>query len=384
LSDSSNDSDDETIASSIVSFFSQKSLGFKSLSSRAAGGEDGQEGHVMSRVRSIGQSVRHLFGKKANSPQGAAFSPVAGAGGGTGEEESKNSCSKRALEDYAEEEDLEACHERSNGDRNPRPKSLLLRQVPNSDACVDLSVRSFVTEAEGGEGEEDGRKAQEGSSWSGDFPVLTLAQLSPTLKPPSSTAGTAAKQLTLLPSTGLACSNTGGGRDEGRARAKGEDVLDFVFGVWSGSQTQSLCSDDQGKDDGESRGEDCSGDEDLMAPVGRTPSHRLQETSPSSLSVPLSTKAPIGATPLPPSPKPRQPTKFTFDGSSLEPQYKTWQPRERASGGSQESIDSDANVSPLPTGWEQCRTPRGKLFYVNHLDRTTHWHLPHESRGSVE
>jgi hypothetical protein len=30
----------------------------------------------------------------------------------------------------------------------------------------------------------------------------------------------------------------------------------------------------------------------------------------------------------------------------------------------------------LPLGWEECYTPKGKLFYVNHNDRTTHWTIP--------
>lgn len=33
-------------------------------------------------------------------------------------------------------------------------------------------------------------------------------------------------------------------------------------------------------------------------------------------------------------------------------------------------------TNSLPKGWEECYTPKGKLFFINHNDKTTHWHLP--------
>jgi protein yorkie len=35
--------------------------------------------------------------------------------------------------------------------------------------------------------------------------------------------------------------------------------------------------------------------------------------------------------------------------------------------------------TPLPTGWEQARTPEGQLYYLNHITRTTTWEDPRKS-----
>ena len=32
--------------------------------------------------------------------------------------------------------------------------------------------------------------------------------------------------------------------------------------------------------------------------------------------------------------------------------------------------------SPLPEGWEDRRTPNGRVYYVNHVTKTTQWSRP--------
>lgn len=38
----------------------------------------------------------------------------------------------------------------------------------------------------------------------------------------------------------------------------------------------------------------------------------------------------------------------------------------------------DENSEPLPEGWEEQADPTGRVYYVNHTTRTTHWQRPTE------
>jgi hypothetical protein len=172
-------------------------------------------------------------------------------------------------------------------------------------------------------------------------------------------------------------------------------VLDFVFGV-SGSGS-------------EDEGEEGSQSSETMAPVGRTPSAHLQEASPPCsmrVTEPLfpTDSPPNGASPLAKPPSPQQPSlpspspslspsaaksSFPFDSipssvsampSSPPPQSNVTATGSASAAASPAKGTATGTVSSsadsLPPGWERCFTPRGKLFYINHHDRTTHWQLP--------
>lgn len=39
-------------------------------------------------------------------------------------------------------------------------------------------------------------------------------------------------------------------------------------------------------------------------------------------------------------------------------------------------IDDDDALGPLPAGWERRKQPEGRVYYVNHKNRTTQWEDP--------
>jgi len=39
-------------------------------------------------------------------------------------------------------------------------------------------------------------------------------------------------------------------------------------------------------------------------------------------------------------------------------------------------IDDDDALGPLPAGWEKRKQPEGRVYYVNHKNRTTQWEDP--------
>lgn len=45
----------------------------------------------------------------------------------------------------------------------------------------------------------------------------------------------------------------------------------------------------------------------------------------------------------------------------------------------QRSYDLGDDLTPLPPGWEQARTPEGQVYYLNHITRTTTWEDPRKS-----
>ncbi len=40
------------------------------------------------------------------------------------------------------------------------------------------------------------------------------------------------------------------------------------------------------------------------------------------------------------------------------------------------AVPEDVPAGPLPEGWEEARTPDGKVYYKNHNARTTQWEHP--------
>lgn len=47
-----------------------------------------------------------------------------------------------------------------------------------------------------------------------------------------------------------------------------------------------------------------------------------------------------------------------------------------ASGPSTSMGDDDDALGPLPAGWERRKQPEGRVYYVNHKNRTTQWEDP--------
>ena len=39
-------------------------------------------------------------------------------------------------------------------------------------------------------------------------------------------------------------------------------------------------------------------------------------------------------------------------------------------------MEEDDGLGPLPAGWERRRQPEGRIYYVNHKNRTTQWEDP--------
>lgn len=46
------------------------------------------------------------------------------------------------------------------------------------------------------------------------------------------------------------------------------------------------------------------------------------------------------------------------------------------SGPSTSTGDDDDALGPLPAGWERRKQPEGRVYYVNHKNRTTQWEDP--------
>lgn len=46
-------------------------------------------------------------------------------------------------------------------------------------------------------------------------------------------------------------------------------------------------------------------------------------------------------------------------------------------------LDANNNSGELPEGWTECRTANGRLYYMNHVTRTTHWHRPTQSAAAM-
>lgn len=40
------------------------------------------------------------------------------------------------------------------------------------------------------------------------------------------------------------------------------------------------------------------------------------------------------------------------------------------------TVDEDDALGPLPAGWERRKQPEGRVYYVNHKNRTTQWEDP--------
>lgn len=47
-----------------------------------------------------------------------------------------------------------------------------------------------------------------------------------------------------------------------------------------------------------------------------------------------------------------------------------------AAGPSTSVVDDDDALGPLPAGWERRKQPEGRVYYVNHKNRTTQWEDP--------
>lgn len=45
-------------------------------------------------------------------------------------------------------------------------------------------------------------------------------------------------------------------------------------------------------------------------------------------------------------------------------------------GPSTSVVDDDDALGPLPAGWERRKQPEGRVYYVNHKNRTTQWEDP--------
>lgn len=46
------------------------------------------------------------------------------------------------------------------------------------------------------------------------------------------------------------------------------------------------------------------------------------------------------------------------------------------------SVEEDDALGPLPSGWEKRMQPDGRIYFVNHKNRTTQWEDP-RTQGSV-
>lgn len=51
-------------------------------------------------------------------------------------------------------------------------------------------------------------------------------------------------------------------------------------------------------------------------------------------------------------------------------------PAGEVQGPAEDEVPTESRQSPLPEGWEDRRTPDGRIYYVNHVTRTTQWSRP--------
>lgn len=47
-----------------------------------------------------------------------------------------------------------------------------------------------------------------------------------------------------------------------------------------------------------------------------------------------------------------------------------------SSGGATAATDEEETLGPLPSGWEKRVQPDGRVYFVNHKNRTTQWEDP--------
>jgi hypothetical protein len=366
------ESDEETTASSVISYLSHKSLsaGFSSLSFRRRRPETGAEpaeDKAAPLLQSIGKSVRQLFGLTKNaspdceSPREGEEKELAELEGGRGGRRNQQSLSSTALlcqqldEDEAEVTEEKAKDEEGkSGDSDEqeeeeakeieRPKSLYLRRLPNSSETVNLSLRTIPT--------HDDTDVSVASSVSpsvpavltpsssssvvvraNDFPVLRLTELSPSARSQGrSQFFRGRRPPTLIRETEETVIETAeSDRDRGRADSGTGTCTESETGTETGmrieepSSTSDVLSFVYGESQNTSR-EDHREDEGATA---------------------VTAAAGVGQSSPLPSPSSASEGKM--------------------------SISSNA---PLPPGWEQCQTVTGRLFYINHNNRTTHWSLP--------
>ncbi|XP_008200710.1 transcriptional coactivator YAP1 isoform X2 [Tribolium castaneum] len=83
-----------------------------------------------------------------------------------------------------------------------------------------------------------------------------------------------------------------------------------------------------------------------------------------------------------PAPLPSAHHRAHSSPASLQQTYAVGQAQATHHHIKQRSYDVASKVednTPLPTGWEQARTPEGQLYYLNHITRTTTWEDPRKS-----
>lgn len=365
------DSDEETTASSVMSFLSSKSLG-----GVASATSFRREGLLVTGMKSIGQSVKNMFGKHPKSERTNGILEMHGID----ELESGGAALDHSLfQQHGSDEDVKESTTPSSPPLSGR--SILTRQLPNSNESINLSLRSIHHSSDADEEMNletssvitdlltKGDTAEVDSV--SEFPVLKLAELSPTSTSELPLRSVASEVKSLVPDLPVTNENY-------RSRLTKHienDVLAFVYGL----ENRSLCSDNTPRDpyntprDLDNSPRDPEPPALNSVPVGKTPSPASSFKRKKSVTI---------AEPVAPG---RVSSKKSMDESNLTPRSVLKKSNTREPDTFTFTTAEIAVSTPpskdnnnLPTGWEMCHTPRGKLFYINHNDRTTHWSLPQQ------
>lgn len=84
--------------------------------------------------------------------------------------------------------------------------------------------------------------------------------------------------------------------------------------------------------------------------------------------------------PLPVAPKPGSnshlPVQVSAHSSTLTQSVGTTNQHSQPTSPSSSLYSYNPPVNQLPAGWEQRQTNDGRIYYVHHPSRTTHWSLP--------
>jgi hypothetical protein len=366
------DSDEETTVSSVISYLSHKSLGtgFPSMSFRQRRDNEGT-GESKGPLHSIGKSVRQIFGLKKTSKESPSHSPRDEEMDLGGEKQQQLSSNALLFQQQDDDNDDDAKVEKENGSNEKqksdestpeRPKSIYLRRLPNSNESVNLSLRSIPTHDDTDFSVASSPPAALATPTSSDVTkskknsVLELAELSPRFQRRPQLRG----QVTTP--TPVAAEDESTTRNGCSAT---KDVLFFVFG-----ENQSCCSAEQ-------LNAPSSSHEDVT--VSHLVTTAADLPSPSSGDTKKMTSKTPSLFPFPTTETVSGLRNPSTDDRHISPPLSVRSSRQESTTNSNRSsrrTSSDYSGNPLPLGWEQCQTASGRLFYINHNDRTTHWSLP--------
>lgn len=366
-------SDEGSVASSVVSFFSSKSLG--DLASSAS---FRREGALVNGMKSIGKSVKNLFGIQSKREDSAA-SPHGGLELQDLDEETGAVTSDSLFRQHGSDEDQEDQSSPEIVRQSPAKSALLTRRVPNSDESINLSLRSIHHSSSDAEEDTKGESSsvitemlEKGETIEIDsvneFPVLRLGELSPTSRDEVPGRSFPFETQRQVPTLSIV---PGSEETQGVSRIQRveSDVLAFVYGLDTRSENTP-------RDPHE--GTHSPPPLPIPVPVGETPSPGASFKRKKTVSIVVDPVSPAAIVQPNLSPKPAlkkqtisEPVIFNFSTEKIPSAPSPSPPR-----------SPSKTHGDLPPGWEMCYTPRGKLFYINHNDRTTHWSLPQGFQNS--